>query len=131
MKGHLAAIALIASSLFSPPGNAALTTASFICDVQSGYSGPSMPVGLRVEADRLVTSLATKPPSVGYWRLIDSNSVGLVAAGGGAFSLPGYPPAASGTLFIVNRLTGVIRWTETGADDLPSLDRRGTCVDAP
>ena len=90
-----------------------------------------MPVGIRIEPTRIVTSLATSPPSVGYWRLIDSNDIGLVAAGGGAFSLPGHPPAASGTMFIVNRLTGVIRWTETGADDQPSLDRRGTCVDAP
>jgi len=131
VNSFLAASILLACGMFAEPAIAALSTNKLICVVQPGYDTPSMPVGIQIEPTRIVTNLATQPPSVGYWRLIDSNTIGLVAAGGGAFSLPGHTPAASGTMFIVNRLTGAIRWTETGADDLPSLDRRGTCVDAP
>ncbi|MGI4794902.1 MAG: hypothetical protein ACRYG8_12670 [Janthinobacterium lividum] len=131
MIRHVAAATLLVSSSFIQPATAALSTTSFVCEVRPGYHTASMPVGIRVEPTRIVTSLATNPPSVGYWKLIDSNTLGLVAAGGGAFSLLGHPPAASGTMFIVNRVTGVIRWTETGADDQPSLDRVGICIDAP
>jgi len=90
-----------------------------------------MPLRVRVEPTRLVVSLATDPPMVGYWRLLDSNTIGLVAVAGSAFQAQSGQLVISSSTFFIARSTGFIRWVEAGADTLPLTDRTGTCVDAP
>lgn len=127
----LTATALAIVLARSQPSVAELTTSDFLCSVQPGYRTPSMPLRVRVEPTRLVISLATDPPSNGYWPLLDNSSIGLVAAFGSAAEAPGMKPFVSGSMFFIMRSTGSIRWTEAGADALPTIDRIGTCVDAP
>lgn len=126
----LAATAFAMVLANNQPSIAELTTADFICSVQPGYRTPSMPLKVRVEPTRLVISLATDPPSIGYWLLLDNSPVGLVAASGSAAEALGIRPFVSGSMFFIMRSTGTIRWTEAGTDTLPITDRTGTCVDA-
>ena len=114
----------------APAAHAVLLTGDLLCSVQPGYFTPSMPLRIQVETDRIVVSLPTQPPGIGYWRILDNNDVGIVASSGTAGAPRGFPAFASGSTFFILRSSGAVRWTESGADNQPVVDRAGTCVNS-
>ena len=125
----VAAVALFA--LIPCISRAALHSNSFVCSVQPGYTSPSMPLGIKVEPERILVSISTSPPTVGVWRLLDSNAIGLAAASGGGYSVPNWPAGVTASVIVLMRESGIVRWIEVGADRDPIVDRIGTCADAP
>lgn len=131
-------VALCALAFLSLPRAAAaqvgLSGNRFICTVSPGYGGQRGPMILRVQLTPTIAKvwLPTIPPSEGWWTIIANNDVGVVAASGGAVALPGYNSSVTGQLIFIMRQTSMIRWTESGADNQPAVDRFGSCVaDAP
>ncbi len=125
-----ALVGLSLASTVPPSAKAAVLGDRFVCTVSPGWTGQaSMALRMWLTVDKLhviIPSVDGRPVE-GYWTLLSSNEIGVVAASGSAVAAPGFKASANGSMFSILRSNGVIRWTESGADRLPLEDRIGTC----
>ena len=84
---------------------------------------------VRLTPTTLIVNQPTTPPSEGWWKLMDSDAIGIFAVSGGAgHAAAGYNDFVSGIMISIRRSDGLIRWTESGADNQPVVDRVGSCI---
>lgn len=137
MGAYVLAIGALAAAatVWAPasPAQAALLGDRFICSVAHGYGQGPMVLRIRLTPTTMIVNQPTFPPSEGWWKLMDNNAIGIVAVtGGDGRGVAGYDNLVSGDMIFIRRSTGLIRWTEAGADNQPIIDRVGSCIaDAP